>query len=136
MFNQKFIPSLWGHHESGKKAALIFMGTITETTDIGDSAVMVFSSRIFKGEQNWAPVSNRPLFQWWNLGDPKMTMSADGFLGIGITEPQRTLHVKDVIRLEPRSYPPSNPSEGDMYMDSNDHKLKVFNGTEWKSCWE
>jgi len=136
LFNNKFIPSLWGHHESDKKAALILLGTIVEDTDIGDSAVMIFSSRNFNNGENWAHVINRPLFQWWNLTDPKMTMSADGFLGIGITQPQRTLHVKDVIRLEPRSYAPNNPAEGDMFMDSNDHKLKVFNGSEWKSCWE
>jgi hypothetical protein len=45
------------------------------------------------------------------------------------------LHVNDVIRLKPRSTAPSNPSEGDIYMDSNDNKLKVYDGTQWQSCW-
>ena len=45
------------------------------------------------------------------------------------------LNVKDTLRLNPISVPPSNPIEGDMYMDKRDHTLKVFNGTEWKSCW-
>ncbi len=55
--------------------------------------------------------------------------------GINVQRPVRALHVKDVIRLEPRPQAPDNPSEGDMYMDNTDHKLKVYNGTEWKECW-
>jgi len=56
-------------------------------------------------------------------------------LGIGTTLPQRSLHVNDVLRLEPRSTAPSSPSEGDMYMDSSDHTLKVYDGTLWQNCW-
>ncbi len=56
-------------------------------------------------------------------------------VGIGTTNPTRKLHVSDVMRLEPRATAPSNPSEGDIYMDSSDHKLKVYDGTTWQSCW-
>ncbi len=45
------------------------------------------------------------------------------------------LNVIDVIKLQPRTSPPSTPSEGDLYMDSTDHKLQVFDGTIWQSCW-
>lgn len=62
-------------------------------------------------------------------------LAINGSTGINVQRPARALHVKDVIRLEPRSQAPENPSEGDIYMDSTDHKLKVYNGTEWKSCW-
>lgn len=60
---------------------------------------------------------------------------SDHRVGIGTTTPARKLHVNDVLRLEPRSSAPPNPSEGDIYMDSTDHKLKVYDGTSWQSCW-
>ncbi len=134
-FNNQFIPWLWGHHVSDNRQAICMIGTINEETDYGDNAVIVFSSRIFDGEWEWGQIMNRPLFDWRNLSETKMTMLANGNLGIGTTTPQRTLHVNDVIRLEPRATPPDNPMEGDMFMDSNDHVLKVFDGTEWKTCW-
>jgi len=56
-------------------------------------------------------------------------------MGIGIIHPQRKLHINDVMRLEPSFAPPENPSEGDIYMDGNEHVLKVYDGTVWKSCW-
>lgn len=56
-------------------------------------------------------------------------------VGIGTTSPARSLHINDVIRLEPISAPPTNPSEGDIYMDSGSHKLMVFDGTTWQACW-
>lgn len=45
------------------------------------------------------------------------------------------LHVSEMMRLVPQSSVPPNPLEGDMYMDANDHKLKVFDGTIWRACW-
>lgn len=64
-----------------------------------------------------------------------MRVTKDGYVGIGVTSPSRTLHVSDVMRLEPRSSAPSNPSEGDMYMDGTTHKLMVYDGTQWQACW-
>jgi hypothetical protein len=64
-----------------------------------------------------------------------MRMNDQGYFGIGTLDPKRPLHVSDVMRMEPRDTPPSNPSEGDIYMDSNTHKLKVFDGEVWQSCW-
>ena len=57
-----------------------------------------------------------------------------GKLGIGTPSPARSLHVTDVIRLEPTTAP-SSPSEGDIYMDSTTHKLMVYDGTDWQACW-
>jgi len=52
-------------------------------------------------------------------------------VGINVENPQRSLHVKDVLRLEPRSTPPTNPTKGDMYFDDTINKLRVYNGTRW-----
>jgi hypothetical protein len=62
-------------------------------------------------------------------------ITGDGKVGIGTQDPKRLLHVNAVMRLEPLEAPPENPGEGDIYMDGNDHKLKVFDGTSWQSCW-
>ncbi len=56
-------------------------------------------------------------------------------VGIGTTSPQRSLHVSDVMRLEPRATAPSSPSEGDIYMNNTTHKLMVYDGTTWQACW-
>lgn len=58
-----------------------------------------------------------------------------GNVGINVVTPQRNLHIKDVIRLEPRSQAPENPAEGDMYYDGTLKKLRVFDGTSWQNCW-
>jgi|GEM_PF-2989864 len=58
----------------------------------------------------------------------------DGNVGIGTSSPARKLHVRYVMRLEPRASVPSSPSEGDIYMSSTDHKLKVYDGTAWQTC--
>ncbi len=62
-------------------------------------------------------------------------VAVNGSLGAGTMSPQRSLHVNDVMRLEPRASAPSSPSEGDMYMDSTTHKLMVYDGSNWQGCW-
>ena len=66
--------------------------------------------------------------------DPAFFVDSNS-VGIKTTSPARALHVKDVMRLEPRSIPPTNPSRGDLYYDNTDDKLKCYNGTEWKDCF-
>ncbi len=58
-----------------------------------------------------------------------------GNMGINVCNPQRNFHIKDVLRLEPRSTAPDNAGEGDIYYDSTLHKLRVFDGTQWQDCW-
>jgi hypothetical protein len=62
-------------------------------------------------------------------------LNSDVYVGIGTETPARTLHVGDVMRLEPTTAP-SSPSAGDMYIDSGDgNKLKVYDGTVWRALW-
>lgn len=63
-----------------------------------------------------------------------MVILKNGNTGFGTSTPQRTVHIRSVMRLEPGTAPPS-PAEGDMYMDAADHTLKVYDGTAWRSCW-
>lgn len=56
-------------------------------------------------------------------------------VGINIDNPQQILHVNDVMRLEPRSTAPANPSKGDIYMDDSSDKLMVYDGSIWQACW-
>jgi hypothetical protein len=66
---------------------------------------------------------------------PSMLINGSGHVGVGTILPVRTLHIKDVMRMEPRSTAPSSPGEGDIYYDSTLKKLRVFDGTTWQSCW-
>ncbi len=52
-------------------------------------------------------------------------------VGININNPQRSLHVKDIIRLEPRNTPPENPTKGDMYFDGTLNKMRYYDGVRW-----
>ena len=66
--------------------------------------------------------------------DPSLFVDSYG-VGVGMTSPARKLHVKDVMRLEPRSTAPDNPSQGDLYFDSTDAKLKCYDGSSWRDCF-
>ena len=61
----------------------------------------------------------------------------DTFDGTPILKINATGSVKinDVLKLQPRSSAPPNPvSEGTIYFNSNDHKLKVFSNGAWRNC--
>jgi len=64
-----------------------------------------------------------------------LTILKNGNMGVGIDIPQRTVHIKDVMRLEPQAVEPSNPQEGDIYFNGVDKKLMVYDGTIWQACW-
>ena len=64
-----------------------------------------------------------------------LTLTNAGNLGLGITTPARTLHVSDVMRLEPSLSAPASPAKGDIYFDATLNKLRVYDGTIWQNCW-
>ncbi|MFC1785985.1 hypothetical protein ACFLZA_01305 [Candidatus Neomarinimicrobiota bacterium] len=78
-----------------------------------------------------------------NYGVYGQTMSGSGWagyfdgrgyfsnkVGIGTITPQATLHVNDLVMIEP-SKEPTSSQEGMIYYDSDTHKLRVHNGTAW-----
>lgn len=65
----------------------------------------------------------------------RMRIAPNGNVGIGTNNPQRDLHINDVMRLEPRNAAPTNPSKGDIYFDNLSNKLRVYDGTTWQNCW-
>lgn len=44
-----------------------------------------------------------------------------------------TVKIRDLLNLVPRASAPSVPAEGDVYYDSVAKKIKVYNGTTWKT---
>ncbi|MCF8223968.1 MAG: hypothetical protein K9J25_12580 [Bacteroidales bacterium] len=63
------------------------------------------------------------------------TILKNGNIGVGIDTPQRRVHIKDVMRIEPSYFAPNSPSEGDIYFDGIIKKLMVYDGTIWQACW-
>lgn len=55
----------------------------------------------------------------------------NGNTGINVENPQRSLHISDVMRIEPRMEPPSNPSLGDVYVNNITNSACFFNGNSW-----
>ena len=87
--NGVFIPTHRGFNSSDSRHALVLSAETTQDRDIAnDFALMKYNARLEDG-----PVINRPLFQWSNYGDIKMTMTSDGSLGIGTGAPKARLEV-------------------------------------------
>jgi hypothetical protein len=59
---------------------------------------------------------------------------SNGNVGIGTSNPQRRLHLKDVLRISPSTTPASS-AKGDIYFDSTTNKLRCHNGTSWKDLF-
>ena len=46
-----------------------------------------------------------------------------------------SLHVGDVLKLQPRACEPDSPVEGMLYYDLVLKKLRVYDGAAWQDCW-
>jgi hypothetical protein len=67
----------------------------------------------------------------------RMIVKNDGKVGIGDSNPERTLHVAgtDGMRLVASALPSTNLVAGDIAIDSSDgNKLKWYNGTAWQTA--
>ncbi|GAB4295713.1 MAG: hypothetical protein Kow0068_20280 [Marinilabiliales bacterium] len=57
-----------------------------------------------------------------------------GNVGIGISSPTQKLTVNDVMKLIPRTSPPSGATPGDIYFDGTTQKLMVYTTFGWQAC--
>jgi len=73
----------------------------------------------------------------WENAHVANNIYADNGLNVGPggIKSDGPVSITDVLRLTPRSSAPSPASEGDMYMNSDDHTLYVYDGTSWQACW-
>ncbi|WP_350284674.1 hypothetical protein [uncultured Croceitalea sp.] len=85
----QFIPLIKGHRTSDNRYSISVMGSTADTNDTGSNAVVNFDAR-----RTASPIQNRPLFVWTSYTDKKMTMLANGNLGIGTTSPSEKLEIE------------------------------------------
>ncbi|MFD1344667.1 hypothetical protein, partial [Litorisediminicola beolgyonensis] len=63
-----------------------------------------------------------------------VTVAGTGAVGIGVSAPQRSLHLGDVLRLEPGTAP-TNPAAGDLYFDASLGTLRCHDGSTWRDLF-
>lgn len=76
-----------GRGDSELAPAFYIIGT--STSDVGAQPMLVFDGRTPTGQ-----ISTRPLFEWRNYGAARMTMLANGNLGIGVVPSSYKFHVE------------------------------------------
>jgi len=59
------------------------------------------------------------------------TNATNGKVGVGVGNPKRPVHIKDILRIEPRSSSPQNNELGDIYVDSDSNELCFYNSTNF-----
>ena len=121
--NSRFAPLVSGFGRSHNLAPLQLMGLASVGQDFGNSALINFTAALDftpKTSQeafvNGSDVVNRPLFQWRNNQTPRMTMLANGSLGLGTVAPTASLHSVGTARLE--SLPSSSSNTDIITSDS------------------
>jgi len=114
---------------SSPTSKLHVSGTIQSQT--GSSVAQMYSDG---GAAFFASVGAYPSVFSTN-GSEAMRIDTSGNLGVGTASPARTLHVNDVMRLEPRATAPSSPSAGDIFFNSSTNKLQCYDGTAWQDCF-
>ncbi|BFP40640.1 hypothetical protein FGF1_14850 [Flavobacteriaceae bacterium GF1] len=91
----QFIPLIRGYHVSDNRYSMQMSGVTSEANDTGAIALINFDARRSNG-----PIQTRPLFVWTSYTEKKMTMLANGNLGIGTTTPDSKLAVNGNIHTK------------------------------------
>ncbi len=98
----RFIPAIFGHNQTDNRISLSFGLSTTPANDFGNEPLLKFDGRLYTNgetQEGGASVQNRNLCSWTNLNAVKMTLSANGSLGIGVTVPQAQLHTTGSVRF-------------------------------------
>lgn len=122
----RFAPMLNAHNGSDARTAFFLMASTLPAHDVVNDnfPLMTFDSRISptpyqQNNGDHQMLTNRNLFGWATAGVIRMTMAANGFLGIGgVVRPKARVHVAD----------------GDVYIEDIQHGIimKSPNGKCWK----
>lgn len=141
-------PVTSGTFEQFSESAIISSATFTLTDRIvikyyanvsgtGSNPVYAFEFGGTDPVRTLIPVPAATLIKslWTPLPGGDIYYNGSSNVGIGTNAPARTLHVDYVLRLEPTSAAPASPAAGDIYFDSDDNKLKCFDGTSWQNCF-
>jgi hypothetical protein len=130
---------IYGRSTSGYAGYFSGKAKITTTLEVGQMARMTGVSWPASGKsmelcydpglhKGYIHVYDRDTATWGDL------YLGDGRVGIGTGTPARALHIKDVMRLEPRANYPSSPSDGDLCVvgaSGSRHIYCYLNGA-WK----
>lgn len=101
--SNRFIPAIYSHNETDNRISLSFGTSTTPANDYGIEPLLKFESRLYTNgetQEGATSVQNRNLCSWTNLNVVKMTLSANGSLGIGTEAPQAQLHTTGSVRFE------------------------------------
>lgn len=70
------------------------------------------------------------LIGMYSNGSWRVVIKDNGAIGLGTPNPQASVHINSVMRLEPQPVPPCG-GKGDLYVNTNG-ELNIHNGTCWK----
>jgi hypothetical protein len=108
-YQNQFVPNIWAHRESDNRIAFNIFSSIKSNVDTGTSPIFTFRAELRNSVYDnfpypWgstvAQVQNRPLFSWANYNSTKMLMKANGYLGLGTTNPTAQLHTTGTLRFQ------------------------------------
>ncbi|WP_299899728.1 tail fiber protein [uncultured Aquimarina sp.] len=117
----RFLPLIKGNVQSSNISSLLFIASTDAVNDNnGSSSMMRFDTRRSSNDQG---IATRPLFQWTNFDQKLMTMTANGNVGIGTTNPIEKLKIVNGSISVDSSSDGSNAFEfgnnyGQMYYDA------------------
>jgi hypothetical protein len=119
---------------SGFSSTSIGLGTVSRS--IASLAVGMFNDSIDFFSSPTLPFDLSPLFIIGNGNNDTarnnaMVVLKNGNAGFGTNTPQRPVHIKGALRLEPLASSPSSPSKGDIFFDNTTNTLKYYNGSIW-----
>jgi len=110
---------VYGQSAGGYAGYFSGKAKVTGDLEVGNMARVYGTTWPTSGEGlelGYDPSLNRAYVQSYDRGTGAFgdTYMGAGRVGFGITTPARPVHIKDVMRLEPRTDYPSSPSDGDL----------------------
>lgn len=140
-YNNQFAPNLWAHRVSDNRLAFRLFASINSNVDNGNNPITVFRTELrntindsypFPWGTHYAEVQNRPLFAWENSNSTKMLMKANGYLGLGTTNPTAQFHSTGTLRFQnlPNATTPTYLLGTDASGNVKEYPISVSGGSD------